>query len=334
MVARRLHLAGRRKAMGFSQESLAARLGADRSTIARWERGESQPQPFIRPRLSRLLGLTPSELENLLNPRDPGRSEQARAVPDAGRPEGGQVFPGSAADDDELNRRELLRLLSVTGALVAMPEFTGAGDGDNAGRAADIEQHQVMNKYLWRVFSLSAAKPAVYPLVRQQLAVLAENLNRPHVRSNHALLCALAADLLQLGGEISFDSGQYTDAANCYTLAASACAEARAFDLWACALTRHAFVALYERRYSQASSMLDVAARVARQGDSQLATRYWTQAVQAQARASLRDADGCDRALDAAEQVRTLGELSANGGWDNTLLGAVGLSLNPPRKFG
>jgi hypothetical protein len=49
----------------------------------------------------------------------------------------------------------------------------------------------------------------------------------------------------RLDSETLVDSNAYTDAAHCYTLAASASNEADAFDLWACALTRHAFVSLF-----------------------------------------------------------------------------------------
>jgi transcriptional regulator with XRE-family HTH domain len=66
MPARRQHLALRRKAMGLSQEQLAERLGIDRSTVGRWEGGETQPQPWIRPRLARVLRVSLDELDGLL----------------------------------------------------------------------------------------------------------------------------------------------------------------------------------------------------------------------------------------------------------------------------
>ena len=34
---------------------------------------------------------------------------------------------------------------------------------------------------------------------------------------------------------------------HCYTLAATASNEADAFDLWACAITRHAFIEMHEQ---------------------------------------------------------------------------------------
>src|SRR5258708_31351163 len=46
---------------------------------------------------------------------------------------------------------------------------------------------------------------------------------------------------------------------HCYALAASAGKEAGLNDLWACALTRHAFIGLYERRAGSPGSFLGLA---------------------------------------------------------------------------
>ncbi|MET8042380.1 helix-turn-helix transcriptional regulator [Micromonospora sp. NPDC005215] len=63
---RRHRLAQRRKAIGLSQERLAEALGVDRSTIVRWERAETDPQPWHRPRLAAALKLSIEELADLL----------------------------------------------------------------------------------------------------------------------------------------------------------------------------------------------------------------------------------------------------------------------------
>jgi tetratricopeptide (TPR) repeat protein/transcriptional regulator with XRE-family HTH domain len=66
-TAMRGRLAQRRKAVGLTQEQLAERLGVERTTVVRWENGDNQPQPWLRPRLARALGISADRLEELLN---------------------------------------------------------------------------------------------------------------------------------------------------------------------------------------------------------------------------------------------------------------------------
>jgi tetratricopeptide (TPR) repeat protein len=225
------------------------------------------------------------------------------------------------SETDDMNRRELLRLFSMTGALLALPSTQTQHIAHNGVStinwtdAALVSDLAEMNSSLWRVFAMAASKAQVLPLVREQLAVLTTTLAEPHDQGTHQRLCTLAADLFQLAGEIFFDADRYTDAAHCYALAASAGKEAGAFDLWACALTRHAFVAVYDRQFTDAVPMLDLAASLARRGDPALSTRYWVAAVQAETFAGLGELDRCQRALDTAEQVRGLTGEVHNGGW-------------------
>jgi transcriptional regulator with XRE-family HTH domain len=66
MAGRRYRLAQRRKAVGHSQERLAENLGVDRSTVVRWERADTDPQPWHRPRLAAALKLSIEDLAELL----------------------------------------------------------------------------------------------------------------------------------------------------------------------------------------------------------------------------------------------------------------------------
>ncbi|MEU7155454.1 helix-turn-helix transcriptional regulator [Streptomyces chrestomyceticus] len=66
MTVKRHGLARRRRALGFTQESLAEALGVERSTVRRWESGDASPLPFLRPRLARLLRVNVEEFEHLL----------------------------------------------------------------------------------------------------------------------------------------------------------------------------------------------------------------------------------------------------------------------------
>ncbi|HET9256365.1 MAG TPA: helix-turn-helix transcriptional regulator [Pseudonocardiaceae bacterium] len=80
MVSRRRRLASTRKAAGFSQERLAEKIGVERSTIMRWERGETTPQPWARPKLARALGILDQELSELLS--ESAEPEPASSVPE------------------------------------------------------------------------------------------------------------------------------------------------------------------------------------------------------------------------------------------------------------
>lgn len=305
MASRRERLAKRRKALGYSQEKFADQLGVATSTVVRWESGETEPQPHLRRRLARLLKATASDLEALLTPAPLA----CLVVPEN---------PLDAGDADDMNRRDFLSLLTTTGAFIAIPQLDL--HQDLTGRTAvTADTAGALNSHMWQVFSLSESKQAVYPLVQHQLGFLAKGMEGVRTEAAHKQLCTLAGDLYQLAGEIFFDTNRYTDAAQCYTLAAGAAKAAGAYDLWACALTRHAFIGVYERRFTVAAPMLAAASLVAQRGDGQLSTRYWVAAVQAEVCAGLGDLDGCQRALDLAEEVHALdGQIHNGGGCGST----------------
>lgn len=310
MGDRREAFAERREQMGYTQETLAAVVGVEFSTVGRWERGDLTPQPYRRPRIAKALDVSLEELGALLTP-----TRQPSTV---------AAVPPDSAEADDMNRRDLLRLFSVTGALLALPAGeTALADVDRLAAAAHtgavdatgVAEFAQLNSHLWRVYALSPTKGHVLPLVRAQLDVLTDSLRRPQAPTVRQQLCELTADLFQLSGEIFFDGDRYTDAAHCYTLAATAGKEAAASDLWACALTRHAFIAVYERRFADAAPILDVAAALARRGDPGLSTRHWVAVVQAETFAGLGDLDSCQRALDTAAEVQHLQGPVHNGGW-------------------
>jgi len=128
-VARRQRLVQRRKALGLTQEALAELVAVGRSTVVRWERGESEPLPWIRPRLARALKVSADVLENLLTADDQrGVGLAPRQLPTAVAD-----FTGRAA---ELQR--LTQLLDAAGAssgpgTVAISAISGmAGVGKTA----------------------------------------------------------------------------------------------------------------------------------------------------------------------------------------------------------
>ena len=102
--ARRDRLAQRRKAVGLTQEQLAERLHVERTTVARWERGEAQPLPSLRPRLAKALRVSTDGIEELLAAdRIPATPHGPAAVPRQ-LPAAVASFTGRAAELQALTR--------------------------------------------------------------------------------------------------------------------------------------------------------------------------------------------------------------------------------------
>ncbi|MCK2238214.1 MULTISPECIES: helix-turn-helix transcriptional regulator [unclassified Crossiella] len=59
-------LADCRHAAGYTQETFADKLGVDRTTVGRWERGVQSPQPWQRPDLATALDVSLDHLDDLL----------------------------------------------------------------------------------------------------------------------------------------------------------------------------------------------------------------------------------------------------------------------------
>lgn len=76
VVAARTQLAARRKALGYSQESLADVLDVRAQSVARWEQGTSTPLARYRRPLAESLEMTLAQLEQLID----GTSEAASRV--------------------------------------------------------------------------------------------------------------------------------------------------------------------------------------------------------------------------------------------------------------
>ena len=269
------------------------------------ERGVLDPQLGD---LDRVAGLLGQDLGELLAIGTMGR--EGRAV--------GQQRPIGIAEPppegDEVNRREFLRLLSVAATNLALSH--PAGDRDDALRDdAPLTQLVAANAALWVAFGKATQKPAMLAAVRDQARIVAVELGAASREGHHRRVCAVAGDLFQLAGEVFFDANRYSEAAQCYGVAVEASREARAFDLWACALTRQAYIAIYDGRDREALQLLDAAGRVAENGDGSLATRHWVAAVAAEAHAGTGHTAACQRALERAAELDKLGGPVGNGGW-------------------
>jgi tetratricopeptide (TPR) repeat protein len=319
-----------RKDRGYSLAGLAGLVFVSADLLQKIELAERSPSRELTERLDSVLRAEGALLERWQEVRAERRARDVvcacalahgsvRECPDEN-----VLGVASFSGIDDMNRRELLRIISIAGAITAAGSFHDDLDwtrlGSFAGGESKLDSQLVddfaaLSEHLWRVFVLSRSKHAVFPLVRDHLDVLVTGLPRAGSVAGFRRLCEFASSAFQLCGEILFDANQYTEAAHCYALAATAGKEAGLNDLWACALTRHAFIGLYDRQVDSAVPLLELAAGLARRGDRALATRHWVAVVQAQAFAGLGDLASCQRALDVAAEVHGLSGEYQNGGW-------------------
>ncbi|SMD20542.1 helix-turn-helix transcriptional regulator [Lentzea albidocapillata] len=73
-------LAVARQRKGHSQESFAEEVGVAFSTVGRWERGECMPQPWKRPAIARVLGISIEQLAILIESTGEVRCQVDRRV--------------------------------------------------------------------------------------------------------------------------------------------------------------------------------------------------------------------------------------------------------------
>ncbi|GHO73991.1 hypothetical protein KSD_17620 [Ktedonobacter sp. SOSP1-85] len=292
-----------RDSLNMSIDDLAAASGVSARTILRAEQGKAL-YPGSRKLLCQYFKRSPEELGLLPS----WRSQKRASASD-------QVLLSGV---DDMKRRELLRVLSLAGsALLFSVDWEQVGNTLAHPARLDTKSLQYLeevNQHYWQAYRAASQKSAILNDVLSHLNALAQALRDVQGASQRQYLCVLASNLAQLCGEIFFDASLYMDAAQCYTFAANAAREANAYDLWACALVRHAFLPIYDRHFQEALPLLQVAGQIAKRGDGTLVTKYWVAMVSAEAYAGLGALDDCRQALDLAEGVRDV-KRGMNGTW-------------------
>jgi transcriptional regulator with XRE-family HTH domain len=126
MTAKRRGLAGRRKAVGYTQEQLAALLGVERSTVVRWEAGETEPVPWCRPKLAAALAVSLDALQGMLTtpdglPAQPHDELLLSVLGELTPAEVGTLMERFAAMDIASRREVLQELAIISGAILSQP---------------------------------------------------------------------------------------------------------------------------------------------------------------------------------------------------------------------
>lgn len=209
MARKRHQLINARKVAGLSQERLAAVVGVERSTVVRWERGETCPQPWARPKLACALGTSNLALAELL---------QDIAEPDTVAPAG-----PPAEEVEALLRRDFM------GAVVGLAASLPPVDMPTFGRGFGIAQASQLVERTARLRRLDdlLGGADTYQLYASELAAttrLTEEAS--YTSSTGRALLAVVAEQAQLAGWAAFDSGMQAEARQHYLTSLAAAKEA------------------------------------------------------------------------------------------------------------
>jgi DNA-binding XRE family transcriptional regulator len=131
---RREGLVSRRKALGLTQEDLADQLGVNRSTIVRWERGETVPQSWLQPRLAKALGVSASRLAELLRDDAPANGEPDSAA----QRDAGQAGARGVAAPAVIPRQLPVAVPDFTGRVAELTPLTEILDSIGAGAPGTV----------------------------------------------------------------------------------------------------------------------------------------------------------------------------------------------------
>jgi transcriptional regulator with XRE-family HTH domain len=246
VALKRLRLIQRRKALGFTQEALAEQVGCERTTVIRWERAETEPQPWVRSRLIQVLQVTAEELSELLaDVADvPGERDgftlvtsvpldfslsPARTV---------RIMEGFSAHDVASRREALADLAVIIGAALLRPVrewaaslalLTGSPPDVGTDEVAELEQAVTV----FRRWDASGAGGLRRKAVVGQLSAVAESLGEHYPPPITRRLFQVTAELAQLSGWMAYDQGLFGVAQRYYLLALHACREGACPDLGA-----------------------------------------------------------------------------------------------------
>lgn len=240
MSIKRHGFAQRRKACGYSQESFAEAVGADRTTVQRWENGKAEPQPWHRPKISRVLDVTPQELERLLAPK-PKLQLSGIAT---------WTTSSDSAEGDELAALELARRV----------------------QASDVGT-ETLNR-LERAFDELAMKYPVTPphelltRVRQHSAYVAHLMDAKKTLSEHRRLIVAGGWLSLLGATLHIDLNQQDAATARLQTAATLAQQAEHSEIHAWCFETDAWRVLTDGNYVRALELSEIAQRIAPIGSS------------------------------------------------------------------
>jgi DNA-binding XRE family transcriptional regulator len=311
--AKRRTLAERREVVGHSQETLARIVGVEPTTVGRWERGETSPQPWVRPKLADGLAVSLEDLDRLLAEEQPAKVTSTSAGAD--EPVDDVVLTGPWSHRGTVEAAVMLSsggsrvkrrvFLSLTGTaltapahqwLVHEPEPLVSGLAGRRVSAGLADRLPAMIAEL-RTMDDVAGGGSVLSLAQHEFAWVAGLLDQAsyHESTGRKLFAALA-ELGQLVSWGAYDAGQ-PGLAQRYNVAALRAAHSAADrPLGAHILGSMAKQAAHQGRAAEAVTLVETALVGAR-GLASPRLHAELRIRQAYALAASRDAAGCTAAI-------------------------------------
>ncbi|MEU3562310.1 helix-turn-helix transcriptional regulator [Kitasatospora sp. NPDC006786] len=239
MAERRRAFIERRKALGFTQESLAQNLGVDRSTVARWESGNVDPQDWQRPNLAKILRVTLIELGSLLHGAGNLETSQATNVPVV------------ALDyDDEIESLELARRVSASDV------------GKETLERLELTFHDLAIKYP------TVAPQELLGQVRKYAAYVTSLMDAKKTLAEHRKLLVIGSWFSLLGATLHIDLNQQDAATARLRTAMTLAQHADHPEIQAWCFETDAWRVLTDGHYSRAAELSATAQQLAPAGSS------------------------------------------------------------------
>lgn len=191
-----LALARQRK--GYSQESFAEEVGVSFATVGRWERGECAPQPWKRPVIARVLGISIEQLATLIEPTSEVRCQVDR-----------RVFLGAA-----------------TGTVLGM---TTTFRPDQSTRAGESDWRRLLDRTarLRRLDNYLGGRDT-YSVYASEFASTVQYVRSVSSTSKiHTALVGVISEQAQMAGWAAFDAGMQAEAKRHYSDSLKAAEEAK-----------------------------------------------------------------------------------------------------------
>ncbi|MGH3899784.1 MAG: helix-turn-helix transcriptional regulator [Pseudonocardiaceae bacterium] len=320
MKAKRHALAQRREIVGHTQETLAEFVGVEPTTIGRWERGKTFPQPWSRPKLADALAVSLEELDILLAEGQPTKTVAASDTSDepVGDPEHDLALSAPWSHRGTVEVAVVLRggdrpvkrrgFVFLTGIALTAPAHQwlihepGPLVSGLSGRRVSAE---LVDRFMAMIPELRAMDDVagggtVLSLAEHEFGVIADLLDQasygePTGRKLHVAL----AELGQLAGWSAYDVGKQALAQRYYIAALRAAHSADDRPLGAHVLSCMAEQAAHEGQPSEAVTLIESAFAGARgQATPRLLAELYIR--QAYALGTMHDVSACSAAVSKA----------------------------------